>query len=72
VISSFLSTDASSVTVPIKLYSAVRTAPSPALNALATLLLIGSALALVLAWLVLRRRRGGGGAALKELAALDI
>ena len=58
VISAFLSTDASSVTVPIKLYSAVRNAPSPALNALATLLLFGSALALVLAWLVLRRRRG--------------
>jgi spermidine/putrescine transport system permease protein len=72
VISSFLSTDASSVTVPIKLYSAVRNAPSPALNALATLLLLGSTLALVLAWLVLRRRRGGGGEALEELASLDI
>jgi spermidine/putrescine transport system permease protein len=76
VISAFLSTDASSVTVPIKLYSAVRNAPSPALNALATLLLLGSALALVLAWLVLRRRRatagsgGDGGAALKEMADL--
>jgi spermidine/putrescine transport system permease protein len=73
VISAFLSTDASSVTVPIKLYSAVRNAPSPALNALATLLLLGSTLALVLAWLVLRRRRGTAGAsdaALKEMADL--
>ncbi len=67
VISSFLSPDASSVTVPIKLYSAVRNAPSPALNALATLLLAGSALALVLAWLVLRRR--GSSDALKEMAS---
>ncbi len=79
VISAFLSTDASSVTVPIKLYSAVRTAPSPALNALATLLLLGSALALVLAWAVLRRRRGvaagtdrAGGSALREMASIDV
>jgi spermidine/putrescine transport system permease protein len=58
VISAFLSPDASSTTVPIKLYSAVRAAPTPALNALATLLLAASALALLLAWLVLRRRDG--------------
>ncbi len=38
VISAFLSPDASSVTVPIKLYSSVRNAPPPRLNALATLL----------------------------------
>ncbi|MFC4585487.1 ABC transporter permease [Sphaerisporangium corydalis] len=68
VISSFLSPDASSVTVPIKLYSAVRNSPSPALNALATLLLAGSALALFLAWLVLRRR--GASDALKEMATM--
>ncbi|MBB6473050.1 ABC transporter permease [Sphaerisporangium rubeum] len=68
VISAFLSPDASSVTVPIKLYSAVRTAPTPALNALATLLLAASALALVLAWLVLRRR--GSTAALRDMASM--
>jgi spermidine/putrescine transport system permease protein len=73
VISAFLSPDAASVTVPIKLYSAVRSAPSPALNALATLLLLGSALALVLAWLVLRRRRAGAsGTALDEMASIDV
>jgi len=71
VVSAFLSTDASSVTVPIKLYSAVRNAPSPALNALATLLLLGSTIALVLAWLFLRRRRGGGQA-LKDMASIDV
>jgi spermidine/putrescine transport system permease protein len=71
VVSQFLSTDASSVTVPIKLYSAVRNAPSPALNALATVLLLGSTIALVLAWLFLRRRRGGGQA-LKEMASIDV
>jgi spermidine/putrescine transport system permease protein len=69
VVSSFLSADASSATVPIKLYSGIRTAPTPALNALATLLLLGSILALLLAWLVLRRvRRGAGGSALDDLA----
>jgi spermidine/putrescine transport system permease protein len=71
VVSAFLSTDASSVTVPIKLYSAVRNAPSPALNALATILLLGSTVALVLAWLFLRRRRGGGQA-LKDMASIDV
>jgi spermidine/putrescine transport system permease protein len=45
VISAFLSKGGSTATVPIRLYSAVRNAPSPALNALATVLLVGSALA---------------------------
>jgi spermidine/putrescine transport system permease protein len=81
VISAFLSVDASSVTVPIRLYSAVRQAPSPALNALATLMLLGTTIALVLAWAVLRLRRrttGAGGragassGALQDLATLDI
>jgi spermidine/putrescine transport system permease protein len=74
VISAFLSSDASSVTVPIRLYSSVRNAPTPALNALATVLLLGSAIALVLAWLVLRRRRGsvGSGDALREMASIDM
>jgi spermidine/putrescine transport system permease protein len=72
VISAFLSADASSATVPIRLYSAARTAPTPALNALAALLLFGSTIAIVLAWLVLRRRAGGTGSALKEMASIDV
>jgi len=72
VVSSFLSTDASSVTVPIKLYSGVRTSPTPALNALATLLLLGSVLAILLAWLVLRRLRRDGGSTLDELGVTDV
>jgi len=72
VISAFLSADASSATVPIRLYSAARTAPTPALNALAALLLVGSTLALVAAWLVLRRRATGTGSALKEMASIDV
>jgi spermidine/putrescine transport system permease protein len=72
VVSSFLSTDASSVTVPIKLYSGVRTSPTPALNALATLLLLGSVLAVLLAWLILRRMRRQGGSTLDDLGVTDV
>jgi ribosomal protein S18 acetylase RimI-like enzyme len=49
VISAFLSADASTETVPIKIYSNVRGSPTPALNALATAMLVGTAVALVLA-----------------------
>ena len=49
VISAFLSADASSETVPIKIYSTVRGSPTPALNALATAMLAGTTLAIVLA-----------------------
>jgi spermidine/putrescine transport system permease protein len=71
VVSSFLFGDASNITVPIKLYSAVRASPTPALNALATILLVGSLLAVVLAVLVLRARRRGAGSALDELTSLE-
>lgn len=72
VISAFLSVDASSATVPIRLYATARTAPTPALNALAALLLVGSTIAIVAAWLILRRRAGGTGSALKEMASTDV
>lgn len=71
VVSQFLFGDASNITVPIKLYNAVRAAPTPALNALATLLLTGSFLALILAYLVLRARRRGPESALSELSAFE-
>lgn len=61
VISSFLSTGASTDTVPIKIYSAARGASTPALNALATVMLVLTLLAVSLAGLAIRRmnRRGG-------------
>jgi spermidine/putrescine transport system permease protein len=61
VISSFLSTGASNETVPIKIYSGARTGSTPALNALATVMLVLTMLAIGLAALVLRRvsRRNG-------------
>lgn len=68
VVSQFLFGDAANVTVPIKLYNAVRSAPTPALNALATLLLVASFLALVLAYVGLRARRRGARSALEEIA----
>ena len=70
VVSQFLFGDASNATVPIRLYNAVRAAPTPALNALATLLLVASFLALILAYVGLRTRRRGARSALDDLADL--
>jgi len=60
VISSFLSTGASTETVPIKIYSGARAGSTPALNALATVMLIVTLLAVALAGLVMRRMRAQG------------
>lgn len=61
IVSSFLSSGAGSETVPVRIYGAVRGASTPALNALATLLVVISFLGLVaggaILW-VLRRRNG--------------
>ncbi len=73
VISAFLSADASSETIPIKIYSSVRVAPTPALNALATVMLLGTTLAILLAVLALKVfRRGAQGSAVEDFAALDL
>ena len=68
VVSQFLFGNASNITVPIKLYNAVRSAPTPALNALATLLLVASLLSLILAYVGFRTRRRGARSALEDLA----
>jgi spermidine/putrescine transport system permease protein len=73
VISAFLSADASSETIPIKIYSTVRVAPTPALNALATVLLVATLLAIALAMLALKVfRRGEKGSAVEDFATLDM
>ncbi len=73
VISAFLSADASSETIPIKIYSSVRVAPTPALNALATVMLLGTTLAILLAVLALKVfRRGAQGSAVEDFATLDL
>ncbi len=51
----YLSGDASTETVSVKIYNTARAAPSPALNALATLLLLAALAAVVIGFLVFRR-----------------
>lgn len=65
VISSFLSTGASTETVPMRIYSGARAGSTPALNALATVMLVVTLAAAGAAALVLRRlqHRSGGSAA---------
>ena len=60
VISSFLSTGASTETVPIKIYSTARAAATPNVNALATVMLAITLAAVVVAWLAMRLFRRGG------------
>ena len=55
VIVRYLSGDASTEPVSVKIYNTARAAPSPALNALATLILLASFLAIVLGYLIYRR-----------------
>jgi spermidine/putrescine transport system permease protein len=57
VISSFLSTGEGTETVPIKIYSGARAGSTPALNALATVMLVFTLVAVTLAALVMRRLR---------------
>lgn len=71
VISSFLSTGAATETVPIKIYSGARAGSTPALNALATVMLVITLLAAAIAGLALRRtrRRGDREATLTALTS---
>jgi spermidine/putrescine transport system permease protein len=60
----------------MRIYAQARAAPTPALNALATLMLAASLLALALAYTMLRamtrgERRTGSQSALGQLATLD-
>jgi spermidine/putrescine transport system permease protein len=74
VVSAFLSSGTNTDTVPVRIYSTGRTAPTPALNALATLtLVITIVLALVgfLLWRAVRTARGQTGSTVQEFAALD-
>jgi spermidine/putrescine transport system permease protein len=68
----YLSSDASTETTSIKIYNTARGAPTPALNALATLMLVASLFMIILGWLVYRRlTRGeqGAGASLDAFTA---
>jgi spermidine/putrescine transport system permease protein len=59
VIVRYLSGDSSTEPVSVKIYNTARSAPTPALNALATLLLAFSLVAILLGFVVYRRLTRG-------------
>lgn len=63
VITQYLSSGADTNTVSMLLYSTARGAPTPALNALASITLVITLVTLALAYIVYRRFAGAGGAA---------
>ena len=75
VVSQYLASGADTTTVPMRIYAQARAAPTPALNALASIMLAITLLALGLAYLVFkiagRGGRGGEGSAIGQLASLD-
>jgi spermidine/putrescine transport system permease protein len=73
VVAQYLASGADTTTVPMRIYAQARGAPTPALNALATIMLLVTLLALVLAYVVMRAVNRGGrrSAALEQLATLD-
>jgi spermidine/putrescine transport system permease protein len=75
VISQYLSSDASTETIPVKIYANARGAPTPALNALASVMLFATIIAVGLAFAILRvarRTRGEGGSAMSDFAQLRV
>lgn len=70
VVTQYLSSDASTTTVSMLLYASARGAPSPALNAIATVALVITFVTLALAYLVYRRFAGGREAT--AVAALEV
>ena len=74
VVTQYLSSGADTTTVPMRIYAQARAAPTPALNALATLMLVVSLLALALAVVVFRafaRRGTQEGSAIGSIAQLE-
>jgi spermidine/putrescine transport system permease protein len=70
VVTQYLSSDASTTTVSMLLYASARGAPTPALNAIATVALVITLATLALAFFVYRRFAGGREAA--SVAALEV
>ena len=73
VVAQSLASGADTTTVPMRIYAQARGAPTPALNALASIMLLVTLLALAAAYAVLRfvNRGGRSGVALEQLATLD-
>jgi spermidine/putrescine transport system permease protein len=75
VITQFLVGEASTVTIPVHVYSASRAGPTPATNALASILLFGTLLLAGVAGLILhraRRKERPVGSAIEDLARLEV
>jgi spermidine/putrescine transport system permease protein len=75
VVTDYLSSDASTQTVPILIYSTVRGTVTPALNALATVMVAATLIVIGLAFLVYRkfvRGQEGVQGSVREIAALDV
>jgi spermidine/putrescine transport system permease protein len=73
VITQYLSSDASTTTVSMLLYSSARGAPTPALNALATVALVITLGTLALTFLVYRRFAGNSGdSGASAMAAMEV
>jgi len=75
VISQFLAAGVDTQTIPVRLYSGARQAPPPSLNALATLMLVGTMTAVTVAGLVMRRygrRDKSAGGALTSLGRFEL
>lgn len=74
VVAQYLASGADTTTVPMRIYSQARGGPTPALNALATIMLVVSLLALVLAYVVYRAMTRGEqqrGTAFEQLATME-
>jgi spermidine/putrescine transport system permease protein len=74
VVAQYLASGADTTTVPMRIYSQARGGPTPALNALATIMLVFSLLALVLAYVVYRGLTRGEqqrGTAFEQLATME-
>jgi spermidine/putrescine transport system permease protein len=75
VITQFLVGEASTETIPVRIYSAARAGPTPATNAIASVLLFSTLIVATVAGLILRgarRREHREGSAVEELARLEI
>jgi spermidine/putrescine transport system permease protein len=76
VVTDYLSSGVSTQTVPIKIYSSVRGTATPALNALATVMVVATLLSVGLAYLVYRWSARShpvtSDSALNEIAALEV
>jgi spermidine/putrescine transport system permease protein len=75
VITQFLVGEAETQTIPVRIYAGARAGPTPSTNAIATVLLLGTVVAVTIAGLILRaarKREQRAGSAVEDLARLEI